>query len=233
MKQILLLLVLLGLTQWWMKDPSIRASNSDIRFDYIVKYAGKALKQETLPLLIALHGNGDTPDNFYESALNAFSKPARIILIKGPMRHARGSAWPWEAKDFSIFGGAFSDIVGKLSVQYPTRGKPILLGFSGGGMMAYYQAARDGDQYAAIFPVSGQLSQKMIGNNPVNAGANTKIIAFHGVNDTIIPITGAKTAIEILRANGLQPKLESFSGDHHGIFNQMKIIITQTVEQYY
>lgn len=228
-KVILLLLIVLVVAQWWQKDQSIHAASSDVSFGYIVKYAAEAKKSDTLPLLIALHGNSDTPKNFYNTVFKSLSVPARIILIKGPIPRARGTAWPWLADEFLQYGTAFSEAVNALVAKYPTHGKPVLLGFSGGGMMAYYQALRHGNQYASIFPVSGQLSQEMLGDGLVRKGA--KVYAFHGNSDSVIPISGAKAAIDILRKNGIYVELNEFNGGHHGIFGNMNMAITQAIEQ--
>lgn len=228
-KGLILLLVGLAAAQWWFKNPTIGVASNDVRFTYMVKYTGAAGKNDTLPMLIALHGNADTPKNFFSSALDEFSEPIRIILIQGPIARGRGSAWPWTAEDFEHYGKAFSEAVEALVLKYPTRGQPNLLGFSGGGVMAYYQAIKHGDQYAFIFPVSGGLSYEKLGDGLLSRGA--KVFAFHGNSDSVIPISGAKTAIEILRKNGIYADLQEFKGGHHGIFTNMKTAITRAVEQ--
>ena len=230
MKKVLLFLVVcLVAFQWWKRDENIRVSSNDVSYDYIVKYSGGAHKRDTLPLLIALHGNGDTPQNFYRTALDMLAQPARVILLKGPVVRSLGSAWPWSAAEFEQYGEAFGEAVSALAVQYPTRGKPVLLGFSGGGMMAFYQALKRGDIYAAIFPVSGQLNQEMLGEGSIRTGAS--VFAYHGSADRVISIAGAKNAIALLHSSGVVAELTEFNGGHHGIFNNMKAQITQTVEQ--
>ena len=228
-KGIILLIVVLAAAQWWFKSPTIGVASNDVRFTYMVKYTGTAAKNDTLPLLIALHGNSDTPKNFFNTALDEFSARLRIILIQGPVSRARGSAWPWTADEFSQYGAAFSEAVTALSAKFPTQGQPVLLGFSGGGMMAYYQAIKHGDQYASIFPISGQLSHEMLGEGSASKGA--KVFAYHGKNDSVVSIGGARTAIDILRKNGIYADLHEFKGGHHGIFNDMKTSITHAVEQ--
>ncbi len=230
MKKLLLIVVLvLALAQWWFKDPTISVPTSDVSFGYIVKYSGNSSRNDNLPMLVALHGNGDTAKNFYNTALDQLNVPARIVLLKGPLSYGSGSAWPWTAAGFRQYGDAVSEAIELLTLDYPTAGKPILLGFSSGGMMAYYQAVKHGDSYSYIFPVSGQLSNELLGDESSKPGA--EVYAFHGRNDNVISITGGKNAVSILQAKGVNVKLTEFNGNHHGIFTVMKSKITRVIEQ--
>ncbi|MEC4677162.1 MAG: hypothetical protein VST69_00210, partial [Nitrospirota bacterium] len=208
---------------------SIRVQSNDVSFSYIVKYSGDSGRGDALPLLVALHGNGDTADNFYDTALDQFNIPARIILIQGPIPYGRGNAWPWSPDDFKQYGTAVTEAVDALSLKYPTLGKPILFGFSGGGMMAYYQAVKHGNRYSYIFPVSGQLSKDLLGDEVFNVGA--QVIAFHGLNDSIVSISGGRSAVNLLRENGADVSISEFKGGHQGIFTVMKSKITETIEE--
>ncbi len=67
---------------------------NDVTFSYIVKYTDVSNKTERLPMLVALHGNGDTTENFYETALDKLNVPVRIILLEGPISMGTGNAWP-------------------------------------------------------------------------------------------------------------------------------------------
>ena len=175
-------------------------------------------------MLVALHGNGDTTKNFYNTALDQLNYSARIVLLEGPIPLGRGSAWPWSAADFAQYGKAINEAIALLAIKYPAIQKPILLGFSGGGMMAYYQAIKHGDSYSYIFPVSGQLSNNLLGDQSFRQGA--EVLAFHGKTDSVV--SGGRKAVDILQENGI--KVE-FNGGHHGIFTDMKSAITQAIEQ--
>ena len=81
MKKIAAVFVFLFLVQWWFTDPTISVPTNDITFNYIVKYTDISNKNEPLPMLVALHGNGDTTGNFYDTALDKLSVPVRVILL--------------------------------------------------------------------------------------------------------------------------------------------------------
>ncbi len=229
MKKVLFIVIPLVFAYWWFKGPSIHTPSYDISFSYIVKYTGNSDKNVELPMLVALHGNGDTVDNFYNTALDKITVPMRIILIKGPMPKGRGSAWPWRAADFTQYGKALNEAIELLTVKYPTVKKPILLGFSGGAVMAYYQAVKYGNSYSYIFPISGLLSNKELGNGVIKTGA--KVFAFHGRKDKLVSINGGRDAVKILQENGAKVKFVEFDGGHHGIFTNMKSKITRVIEQ--
>jgi phospholipase/carboxylesterase len=229
MNKILLIVVVLGVAQWWFKDPTISVPSNDVSFGYVVKVVGSRSNNAMLPMLVALHGNGDTADNFYDSALDQLSVPVRIILLKGPIPRGRGSSWPWSAADFEYYGKAVSEAVELLALKYPTAGKPILLGFSGGGMMAYYQSVNHGNQYAYIFPISGQLSYEQLGEGESMIDAN--VHAFHGKSDTVVSVSGGRKAVSILQEQGVDVDFTEFDGGHHGIFTNMKSQITLAVEE--
>ena len=179
-------------------------------------------------MLVALHGNGDTAKNFYNTALDQLHIPARFVLLKGPISYGCGSAWPWSTADFTQYGQAVHEAIELLALKYPTVRKPILLGFSGGGMMAYYQAVKYGYSYSYIFSVSGQLSKELLGDGSFRPGA--KVFAFHGKKDSVISIRGAYKAVHILKENDVHVKFVEFDGGHHGIFADMKSQITHLIE---
>ncbi|VAW66928.1 hypothetical protein MNBD_GAMMA10-320 [hydrothermal vent metagenome] len=229
MKKIAAVLVLLLLAKWWFTDPTISVPENDVTFSYIVKYTQASNESETLPMLVALHGNEDTTEHFYETALNEFSVPVRIILLEGPVSQGGGYAWPWAAEDSRRYGEAVNSAIELLVAKYPTTQKPILLGFSGGGMMAYYQAIKYGYSYSYIFPISGKLSKDLSGDKLSSLGA--KVYAYHGKKDRVLPVNGGREAVKILKSKGVNVRFTEFDGGHLGIFKSMKSSITDTVEE--
>lgn len=212
----------------WFKQPSIQAVSSDIQFRYIVKYSGGGEKDATLPMLVALHGNGDTAKGFYADALDQFNMPLRIIVVNAPIPYRGGYAWPWDAPELAQYGLALKEVIEALSQQFPTLGKPALLGYSGGGAMAFYQGLQYGDTYSYIFPVSGRLKASMIETLKPRRGA--RVHAYHGNKDKVVSIVGSRRALELLREARVKVALKEFDGGHHGIFREQKRMITGEVE---
>jgi len=229
MKKLILILLVIAVAAWWFTHPSIQVPNSDIKFNYIVKYTGEASRSDRLPLLIALHGNGDSPGNFYATALDQLNTPARIVLLEGPLSRGMGSAWPWNAAGFAQYGPALNEAIRLLTLKYPTKQKPVLLGFSVGAMMAYYQAAKFGEDYAYVFAVSGKMKPELLGAEPFQPGA--PVFAFHGTKDDVISVRGGWETVGLLKENGVEVTMTEFEGNHHGLFTNMKAEITGAIEQ--
>lgn len=222
--------IMVRLFQSRSKYLTISVPNEELSFSYIIRYSGQAEHLDRLPMLIALHGDGGTVDDFYETALDKFKVPARIILIKAPIAHECGNVWPYSADQFIDYGKAFSDVVELLTIKYPTVNKPVLLGFSGGGTMAYYQAVKHGNSYSYIFPVSGLLFNEQLDGSGLST-PGTKVYAYHGKTDEVVPFTAGKKAIKLLKKQGVRVSFTQFDYGHHGIFSDMKSQITQAVEE--
>lgn len=215
--------------KWWFEDSSNSLPSDGISFSYIIKYSGNGRRSDTLPMLVALHGDGDTTDNFYETALDQYNVPARIILIKAPILHDMGNVWPYSATQFAKYGKAFSAAIDKLTVTYSTVGKPILLGFSGGGTMTYYQAVKHGDSYSYIFAISGLLFKEQLTDG--SSCPSAKVYAYHGKNDEVVAFSAGEVAVNLLIKRGVKISFSEFEGDHHGLFTQMKSKITLKIEE--
>ncbi len=228
MKKIALIVVVLGLVFWWLKDPSIHAPSSDVDFDYIVKYPGNANSSDKLPMLVALHGDGDTVDNFYETGLNEFELPMRLIIIKAPFAYSSGSRWPWTPEQFDQYGPGLNEAIELLTYRYPTIGTPVLMGFSGGAVMSYYQAALFGKSYSYIFPISGRLNKTLLGDAGFGQGAN--VFSFHGRQDNVVSFSSGSNASKLLQQNGITVIFTEFDGGHLGFFRSMKSEITTLIE---
>ena len=217
-----------GFKRWRHKYSSITLANQNVSFSYLVKHSGQGGSSETLPMLIALHGDGDTVGGFYESLLRDLQVKARIILIKAPIVHECGNVWPFSADQYVEYGGVFSEAVDALTIKYPTVNKPVLLGFSGGGAMAYYQAIKYGDCFSYIFPVSGLMTKEQLGDGLIKPSAN--VCAYHGKSDEVVSFSAGKVAVKLLKKKGINVSFTEFESGHQGIFTDMKVAITQAIE---
>lgn len=231
MKKFTVIILLVAATVWWFKNPTIEASTTNVKFEYIVKYSGEADASANLPMLIALHGNGDTPDNFFETALDQVSIPARIILLKAPINMGRGSAWPNDASGLQQYGAAISEIIPLLQDKYPTNKRPALFGFSGGGAMAYYLTAAYPEDFSYIFPISGDMKQQNFIGLPRKNNRRLKVFAFHGTQDNLVSINGGRAAYQLLQGRGTNIEFNEFQGGHLGVFTNMKQEISQLVDK--
>jgi predicted esterase len=222
-------LLVLAVWHWCTRDPVVHAPTFDVHFGYVVRHTGGGSAGDRLPLLIALYGDGGRADRFFDTALDDIRYPARVILVKGPVERGAGEAWPDSPRDFMRYGGALDEAVEFLVRKYRTVGEPVLLGFSGGARMAFYQAARYGDSYSSIFAISGRIQADQLGESVVRS--STVVRAYHGRSDEVIPLGGGRSSVELLRSRGVHAELTEFDGGHHGLFSDIKPMISRAVER--
>lgn len=155
--------------------------------------------------------------NFFKTLLDDLPVNAKIIVIQGPYAYSGGYAWPMNGGELKKYGDALADIIPKLARKYDAIEKPVLTGFSGGGFMAYYQAAAHPLLYSHIIPVSGALSIKPVEESDYS---QVKISAFHGKKDQVINFSrGAQTAADFEKAD-YDITFTELPGGHLSVFRE-------------
>jgi hypothetical protein len=89
MKKLLILgsvLLLIGIIYWWNLPNTVQGPSSNLEFQYITRITGDGGSSDTLPMILALHGHGDTPENFFNTLLKRFDDQARFIVLKHGVR---------------------------------------------------------------------------------------------------------------------------------------------------
>jgi predicted peptidase len=89
------------------------------------------------------------------------------------------------------------------------------MGFSMGGYGTWSLALQKPEKFAAIVPMAG-------GGDPEKAGQllNLPIWAFHGDEDTVIPVEQTTKMVDAIKAAGGQKvKMTIFPNTKHGIHN--------------
>jgi phospholipase/carboxylesterase len=195
---------------------------------YLEFVTGDADPNAALPMIIAIHGLGDTPEGF-AGLLSGFDRPARVILPRALDPYEPGWSWfPIRARDADVEGLAagiaraatiLAPAIAELSEQRPTRGKPIVTGFSQGGMLAFTLAVHHGELFAAAFPVGGWLPPPLWpaakpGTDPKLA---PPILALHGEADSAVKHGPTAEAVEQLRRTGYAVELRSYAKVGHTI----------------
>jgi phospholipase/carboxylesterase len=199
------------------------------RLDYLERYTGGAGEGDTLPMVIAIHGRGDTPEAF-SRLVEGWGTPARVIVPRGlhPFERTGGSTWflagtrdAPEAlgREVGQAADAVAELVRALLAERPTVGKPVVTGFSQGGMLSYTLAVRHPDLFAGAVPVSGFLPEVLV---PAAAVAAAPVRALHGTADTMIPPELSRGSAEALKALGLDASLAEYEGVAHSISPEMR-----------
>jgi phospholipase/carboxylesterase len=191
---------------------------------YLEFVTGGADPESPLPMIVALHGLGDSPQGF-RTLLEAFDRPARVILPRALDAHDEGWSWfPIRARDRDIEALAqgidhaadvLAPAIAELTQQRPTLGKPIVTGFSQGGMLSFALAVDHGELFAAALPIGGWLPEPLWPAAPNPSAA--PIFAFHGDADAAVRYEPTKLCVEQLQVLGYRAELRTYVGVGHMI----------------
>ncbi len=199
--------------------------------EYLEYLSAGADKKEKLPVVVAIHGLGDSPGNFI-SLYETLSIEARIIAPRAPTAYGPGFSWffisiPYRSnKSLGEGIGAAADLIGNLldwlSVNVPMKGKPVVTGFSQGGMVSFAVAVRHPEKIRAAIPVSGAIPQTLIDGKSPGVTKSVPIRALHGDADNMVPIEPARKTVKLLREKGWDVELKEYPGTGHTISYSME-----------
>jgi phospholipase/carboxylesterase len=185
---------------------------------------------EQSPLLVMLHGRGDTARNFRGSWP---SVPVKLQLSfpLAPLPFGNGRQWfewpPDTGED--ALADAVSAAEAKLwpAIVGLAHGRKVMVGgFSQGALVAYAMAVRHPDEVVCAFPIGGRIPRKLL---PARGVRTAPIVALHGVGDSTIPIDEARDGIAALLAAGAEARLEEYPGVGHAITPAMFDQLVQRV----
>ena len=195
--------------------------------DYVEVVTGGAAKDARLPLVIAVHGLGDRPEAFVR-LFERLPLPARVVAPRGKRPWGRGHTWfalaREEGRDRAVdmrdSANRLAHLAATLRVSRPTVGKPVITGFSQGGMLSFLACAEHPEQFAACVPVAGLLPSAM---QPKARQPKTKhpsappVFALHGAADDRLPVAGARATVRAFKAAGRPAELTEFPKVRHRI----------------
>lgn len=191
---------------------------------YVEQILGGADGNSALPMIVAIHGLGDDPRNF-SHLFDNFTEPARLILPRG-LSQTQSGGWSWfpiRARDPDVHGLArgidtaadrLAVAIAELSRARPTLGKPIVTGFSQGGMLSFALAVDHPDVIGVALPVGGWLPPPLWPKSKPTA-APPPIVAFHGTDDGAVAHEPTKACVDQLAQLGWPATLRSYPGVGH------------------
>ncbi len=199
---------------------------------YVELVTGGAQAEDALPLIIAIHGLGDRPEDF-SGLLRGFPEPARVILPRAIDDHEVGFSWfPIRARSEDVEGlsagitraaDALAKHIAAIRAARPTVGRPIVTGFSQGGMLSFTLAAQHPEQVAAAYPVGGWLPPPLWPKTgPASEAANPPVIALHGDDDRALLIEKTRESVAHQRKLGYSVELVEYPGVGHQITLEMR-----------
>lgn len=201
--------------------PALRSAAG---IEYVELLTGPAGSEDRLPMIVAIHGLGDRPEHF-AGLLVGLPVAARVILPRGLDPVDDGFSWfPIRARSSDIAGlsrgiaGAGDRLVPfvrELVAARPTVGKPVVTGFSQGGMLSFYLAVAAPELFAAAVPVGGWLPPPLWPTD--RPAVAPTIVALHGEADTAVKFAPTREAVDKLKQLGWPAELKSWPEVGHAI----------------
>lgn len=229
-KLILIATCLIFFTIWFKGRPHSFTSNRTGKTLVYHVHKLNAGFGDNPPLVIALHGSGDRPDNFVETLFKDMPLPIRIIAVQGPATYSFGYGWPRSGPEAKAWNDTLADAVTEFTHHYEPPSKPVLVGFSTGGFMAYAQAALYPDLYSAIIPISGGLDTSLF-RDSLPENTQIPILALHGEKDDLISVGLGQSACRALEDAGRNVQLTLLPGGHLSAFLEGHKTFVETLDQ--
>lgn len=189
---------------------------------------------EALPMVVLIHGLGDTPRAAW---IGPDAAPARYLLPQAPSAFGAGYSWfPYRINEqnpeldqhVSAAADQLAQFIRIAQLRHLTAGLPIVAGFSQGGILSMALALAHPEQIALAQPVAGYLPESLWPTTP-NPKHNPPIRASHGTDDRIIAIAPTIAMVETLRRRGFDITLQRFVGVGHTQSPQMKDMMNQVI----
>jgi len=195
---------------------------------YVERVTGGGDPATPLPLVVAIHGLGDRPEQFAH-LFDGYAEPARIVLPRAPDPWGKGFSWfPLPAGNQQAFADgvraaadALAALITELQATLATRSATIVTGFSQGGMLSFTLAALYAERITAAVPISGLLPDAIEPHTPPR-GRAPRVRALHGGADSRVPVGAARGSVERLRAAGFDAELRVYDGVGHVVSTNMR-----------
>lgn len=168
-----------------------------------------------MPLVVALHGAGDTNSNYLNAMWKANADAKGFIVIAPEGGSVLGNGYTWNSADRLLILGTIDDVRPCYDLEPK---KTILQGFSAGGIMAYWIGMKDAKRFSGIAINAADLGSAEAGPNGgiklLPAPWTVPVSHFHGDQDMNFPLMYAQAGIDRLKAAGHMTYFHVFNGGH-------------------
>lgn len=200
-----------------------------VRLGFVTRVTAGADAHARLPMIVAVHGLGDRPEDF-ATLFDALPFAARVVALRGVTPYGDGFTWfpPGEAdRDPAAFLAATRAIAADLPAltrRFPTCGAPVLTGFSQGAMLTLAVAAHAPSALRAAIPLAGRLPAAAL---PTAAPAAPLpwVTALHGMSDARIAFDQGDESVRALRRLGFAATMRPFEGVGHTVSPAMRAVL--------
>jgi phospholipase/carboxylesterase len=152
-----------------------------------------------------------------------------VVLPYGTESAGDGFAWfahwsddPAFADETRSAADRVAAMIAEIARLRPTVGKPIVTGFSQGGILSFTLAVLHPELVRAAFPAGGFLAPALYPSVWPKGLAMSRLHAFHGTDDETVPVTKARATVQRLKEVGVPAELTEYPGVRHQISNEMR-----------
>lgn len=177
--------------------------------------------------ILALHGRGDAPERF-RGLYDGMPLDATVIVPRAP-EAMRPKAYSWFASSRDVSEeelgnqiGAQADRLAEAFDRAPLPMKKVVVtGFSQGGMLSFALAARHPERVKTALPLGGTLPRNL--RPAAGTKKKTKIRAFHGEIDQVVPLAPTRETVTTLESQGWDATLTTYPGVGHTVPRAMQV----------
>lgn len=176
-----------------------------------------ASADEGSPVVVGIHGRGDTPESFSD-IFHAYEGRARFVFPRAEEPYGEGFTWFSLAKGMdegtvaANVDRAAEALHGRLTKLVGQR-RYLVVGFSQGGFLSYALAAKYPNEIACALPVAGALPAPL--RPSTWSSARPRILAFHGEDDGVVAVEWDRTTQSELLRRGADVHLTTYPGLGH------------------
>ena len=198
------------------------------RLEHLEVVTGGASADDELPMIVAIHGLGSSPDRFAR-LFHGLEVPARVVLPAGTTPWGPGFSWMSPSLDDAAAQRQIDDaadrvagLIQEVRASRPTSGRAVVTGFSQGGILSFVVAVRHPRLVAAAVPVSGRLPRPAWPPVGGSGRATPVIRALHGAADRRVASLPARRGVVRLRSAGWDARIRLYGGVEHRISPGMR-----------
>ena len=164
------------------------------------------------PLVIGLHGRGDTAANFARLAPRFPAGLAwRFLQASAPF--SRGFAWFLRGPGGRAEGISASVAALHVQVRSAGAGRPVaLFGFSQGCMLIVHYLIAHPEQIKAAVCIGGSVIGPL--GTPAAGTVRPPVLFVNGAEDTVVPAQDTRAAMQALEAHGFPTEQIEHPGGH-------------------
>jgi phospholipase/carboxylesterase len=177
-----------------------------------------------LPVIVSIHGRGDHA-RLPGSHFAGIREPVRVLLPEAPDPLGDGFTWspvsvtenrtPVLAAALALNADRIAGVLKVVIASRPVEGRPIVTGFSQGGMLAYTLAVRHPSLVGTAVPVAGWIPRELLPRRMPRHVELPVIDAVHGTADPIVRIGPTRRSVRRLRSLGFAVDLFEVEGVRH------------------